>query len=257
MKRVLKTFLLSILLVMTLGTIAQAKKVYNSNYVAIATKQNTWYNPKMPEQTYNGNSVWTNTYYRYKVTVPSNYYLTLTIKSKDYAVLYLYKALNANWDNNLDSYSNESDPRAKAFNIALPKGTYYLGNPFFNVDNFAFKYKLNKYVTKTNFKSSRAVTLLSGRKLAIIQLPGHNYERWYKIKVKKRKRIYISGARDIDLFNAKRQPLDVRSSDISDNSIYYSYNKLNPGIYYIRVLGARPRDSNNTWHGSVEIIWWK
>ena len=99
--------------------------------------------------------------------------------------------------------------------------------------------------------------MLPGRKLAIVQLPGHNYERWYKIKVTKRKRIYIAGARDIDLFNAKRQPLDVRSSDNSDNNIYYSYQKLNPGIYYIRVLGTRPRDYYNTWHGSAEIVWWK
>ena len=107
MKRVFRTLLLSILIVMTLGTGAQAKDIYN--YKEIATKQNTWYRPKSYESTYNGNWVWTNTYYRYKVRVPANYYITLTVYDKNYDDLYLYNALKANSDNYIDYYYNNTD----------------------------------------------------------------------------------------------------------------------------------------------------
>ncbi len=263
MKRVFRTLLLSVLIVMTLGTVAHAtKNIEKYNYKAVGTKQNTWIKPKGCESkgTYNSDyTVYTSTYtcYRYKVTVPANYYMTLTIKGEQYTDLYLSKALKGSSENPLDYWYNSQSTGAKTFYVALPKGTYYLFSDY-NYGKFAFKYKLCKYVTKPNYISSKALNWKANKKLPIVQLPGNNFARWYKIKLTKKKRIYVYGANDIDLFDAKRQPLEVRSSDDSDNDIYYSYNKLNAGIYYIRVLGIRPRHySSHTWHGAVEIVWWK
>ena len=261
MKRVFNTFLLSILLVMILGTVAHAEKYVDKYaYKAIATKQNTWYKPKSENETYSyseKNDVFTTTYtyYRYKFTVPANYYMTLTIKGSNYTSLEIYKALKAKNDNDYCGSYDHSNSSAKTFNIALPKGTYYFCSDY-NFGKLAFKYRLYKYVNKPNYKSTKALNWKANKKLAIVQMPGHNYERWYKIKLTKKKRIYIWGANDVDLYDAKRQPLQVSSNNNSDSYTYYSYNKLKAGIFYIRVLGARPY-YEYPWYGSVEIVWWK
>ncbi len=247
MKRVLRTLLLSILIVMTLGTVAQAKEIYK--YKAITTKQNTWYKVKSNElisNNYNGSEwVYTYTSYRYKVTVPANYYLTLTVRNNGYNPLGLYKALKADY---YEYYY--ADSSVKTYKIALPKGTYYFGQGY-NDKNLAFKYKLYKYVNKPNYKSSKALNWNANKKLAIVQLPGHSYPRWYKIKLTKKKRVYIWGADHAVMLDAKHKSVRVESNNYADGYTYGSYEKLKPGIYYIGII---PDYSRN---GSVEIVWWK
>ena len=258
MKRILKSFLLSILIVMALGTAVQAKDVYKYNYKTIGTKQNKWYTTK--EYEYDSDytetetdSIWTYkyTYYRYKITVPANNYLTMTFKNSNSSIN-VYKSLKA--DEELLSISPDSGK--KSVNVVLPKGIYYFGLRY---DSTAFKYKFTKYVTKANYKGTKALWWGANKKIAIVQTPGHNFERWYKIKVTKNKRITIWGADDIDLFNAKRQALRITEKTNSDGKTFTSYSKLKPGTYYIRILGEklRYRYSSYPWYGSVSIVWWK
>ena len=254
MKRILKTFLLSILLVMTLGTAAQAKDV--CNYKAITTKQNTWYKPKGDEFIdwyYNSTDEFIREYnkYRYKVTVPANYYMKLTVKCNGSNTIYLHDALKAEYYNG-DYYATSS---AYTYNIALPKGTYYFGASY-NDNKLAFKYKLCKYANKPNYKSTKALNWKANKKLAIVQMPGHNYTRWYKIKLTKKKRVYIWGADRVAMLDAKHQFVKVVKNNNADGYAFASYAKLKPGTYYI-AFPWKWEDDGYFDDCSVEIVWWK
>ena len=251
MKRILRTFLLSILVVMAFGTAAQAKEVYK----AIATKQNTWYKPKRYEYGWVGDD-YVETYYRYKITVPANYYVTVTLKDKDSCRLNLYKSLKAASYDEIEEFYTSSG--AVSDNIVLQKGIYYFGLSYSNGGAAAFKYKFTKYVNKANYKSSKALAWNANKKIAIVQTPGHNYTRWYKIKLTKKKRVYVWGADNVAMLDAKHQYVKVAENNNADGYAYASYEKLKPGIYYIAFPWKWDRYSDAFYrYGSIEIVWWK
>ncbi len=259
MKRILRTFLLSILVVLAFGTVAQAKEV--RNYKAIATKQNTWYKLKEYDYKYDysGNeSIYTYTYNRYKVTVPANYYMVLSLKKG--SDIRIYKSLKADYSKHIKYFYSDKN---SSYNIVLPKGIYYFSGTWGDQVYGAFKYKFVKYVNKPNYKGTKALSWGANKKLAIVQTPGHNYERWYKVKLAKKKRIYVYGTdsyNGVALYNAKHQRLRGTSNSNSDGYIYSSYNSLKPGTYYIRIFGDRDEgldEDTYPWFGSVSIVWWK
>ena len=251
MKRILKSLIISALIVIFLGTVIQAKEI--KNFKVVSTKQNTWYVPKTFTYSHNGNDI-ISTFYRYKINVPANYYITLSLK-KTNGGIYIYNSLTTNWEKyfmGYDSYSGK-----KTFNIVLPKGIYYFGNYGYSSNSVgAFKYKFTKYVNKANYKASKALAWNAGKKVTIVQSPGHNYERWYKVRLTKKKRITVYGAENIELYDAKHQYVEMTGNEYSDGTVFSSYDKLKAGTYYIRIFGARPY-YGNPWYGSVQIVWWK
>ncbi len=243
MKKALRTILLSVLMLAALVSTVQAKEVYK----AVTAKQNTWYTPKTIDSKWNGSDfVWTN--YRYKITVPAGSYVRVTFKSDD-GWIEIYKTLAGQKE--IMNVGSSSDS-VKTYNFVLPKGTYFLRG----YEKYRFKYQFIKYKNKANYKASKAVWLKAGKKTAVVQSRGHNYDRWYKIKLTKKKRVTVWGPEDVAIYDAKHQYVRVTKDYNADGNKHSSYDKLKAGTYYIRVFGDRPYGSYLPWFGSVSILRW-
>ncbi len=236
---------------------AEAKDYYNNQLVG-TLKKNTWTTSKGTTRVYSGSNT-THKYNLYKISVPANAYVKIDTKME--TGLYLFDEFAKKRLPNfiLESYSGSTYK-------ALPKGTYYICTR----DKTKIRYNTYKAAASANYCYSRAQNLASGKKAIFTDRDGYN--RWYKIKLTKRKAITfyffnLSGSstqfNDWALYDVNGTKLECPSS--------YSYNEsvigtakspiLVKGTYYLFIRDPHEAHDNlyDTKYGlwDVKSFYWK
>lgn len=194
-------------------------------------KQNAWYTQKA------------NAGYVYnKITVPNDGYITITVEKNsksDYVWIDLYDSKK--------SYIAEpvynSDDKKVVVNYPVRKGTYYLEGVGYRA--YKYKWKFTKTVNKTNYSASKAISLNANKEVIVVNTPKDSYDRWYKIKLTKKKSIecWITGNDSAYIYDDELESVEMRYD--SDEKCYYSSKKLAKGTYYVRIAANHYFNSRN------------
>ena len=122
---------------------------------------------------------------------------------------------------------------------ALGKGTYWITFSDLS-DNYEqsrakFKLDIEASVNRPNYCAAKAISLASGKTIKIAQTPFHRYDRWYKIKLDKKKQIKIvttyGGPDYVYIYDS-----DLNYIDTMNGSTTRITEKKQPkGTYYICV----------------------
>lgn len=183
-------------------------------------KQNAWFTQKT-DQSYTYN----------KITVPSDGYITITMagnNDKSHVDIWLYDKKK--------SYSNGTlctSEKTMTVKCAVSKGTYYLRGSSY--DSYKYKWKFTKAVNKPNYTASKALALKANKEVVVVNTPKDTYDRWYKIKLTKKKSInyWYSGYGYVTLYDEDMEQLDTLYDE--DEGCYYTRKLLPKGTYYVRV----------------------
>ena len=170
-------------------------------------------------------------YYLYKLTVAKDGILEVTNKSDWGFYLYTkYKKSGDYYYTDGTSVSYSYSNAGKTNYIAIKKGTYY-----FEAKGGSVKTKYIKPGYKPNYTRKKAIALKKNKQVIACQLDDMNYNRWYKISLKKKTSVtLISNNRGyIDLYNSKGIKVETLS-DSDNNTMLYS-KPLPKGTYYIRI----------------------
>ena len=236
-RRILALFL-ALLFIVSAAPL-QAKAENNLTVLTITPGRN--FKPKMTDSDYDDNGDLYYYGYLYKLTVPSESLLTVTIKEKDESVQFdIYK------DKEFKKfYQAVYGPASSGKEyLGLEKGTYYIR---FWDDDVTVKFTLTpeKNINKDNYCAGRARSLKSDTWAEIANTPKRTYTRWYKISVPKRKTVKVStGPIDgagyaITMYDAKMRKISVTSSA----KYVVTNKKLDKGTYYIRVSNNKNDDN--------------
>lgn len=121
--------------------------------------------------------------------------------------------------------------------VALAKGTYYLRFGYEVSEGRATpqaKVAVQKPVNKANYSKSRALSLSAGKTVQIAQTSNNSYERWYKIRLNRKKPVAIR----CNGYIGSILLYDSGMNKISCSRNYLrikSKKSLKAGTYYIRV----------------------
>lgn len=196
----------------------------------------------------------TTTYTLYKLTVPVDKYLRLTITpvTKDY-VSSSVSIFTRN--SNIKSYRvatlyGESTKTWKDY-VALASGTYYL-----SFDDVAkAKVELLAAPNKANYCRSKAIALESGKTVTIVQTPDTDYTRWYKITLTKAKKLKVTSNHIINLYIFDKNGAKINTDNYnSSTKSETSSTKLAKGTYYIRVNASNFYYSGNAYEKKGDYI---
>ncbi|MDO5133883.1 MAG: hypothetical protein Q4D81_13035 [Eubacteriales bacterium] len=225
-------------------------------YKITTLKQNTYVTAKGDKSDYNDKTdSYTDTYYLYKITVPANGYVKIqTTNSSKY--IYIYRSINKN------EYIGHSDRirecyDSKIYYQALPKGTYYI----YADSGTKFKWSFVKCKNPSNYCRSRAATLAAGKKTTIVINPGYEYDRWYKVVLKKKKTITVTIKILDDNYRSDFYLYDSKGSRV--NCPYLTTDSyrtaiLPKGKYYIRILAIdKYSDAYGDFTGRISQLMWK
>lgn len=212
------------------------------------TQKETGY--KYNEKT--GRTTWT--YYRYKVVIPQDGLLKITIAKGASRIsglsLSMYSRLNA--DDILDDWFF-SGKKKQTVSIPVSRGTYYFAG--------AAKSKMSCTFTAvkpgTNYCADRAAVLKRGAKAKICQTPGHNFPRWYRIRLTRKQKISFWSSRGdlVVLTDVNMDPVGVKRAGA--NSTRWTSGKVPAGTYYLCVLpgGVKEKLYSNRYYYTT--IYWK
>ena len=231
-KRTKKITLLSLLLLFTLLIscnvfAATSKKVYK----AVSVSAGKWYNVKYSDYKYDSTTkVGTTTYYRYKVTVPGEGYISMLVRkgtnTSAYRYLHMYNTLKA-----ADDWGWWSDEGTTVkYNIPVSKGVYYFGAS----NDQKIYYKFNAVKQRPNYTVSRAIDLAAGKKIPVVQTPQCNYARVYRVTLTAKKAINVwfdSNSSHITVLNSKLKSLKLEHA--ASGSAKWFTAKQPKGTYYI------------------------
>ena len=180
------------------------------------------------------------TYYAYKVNVPSDGYIKVYNPSGKW--LHLLKRISKCYGHvigDVDECEFDSYTRC----IPVSKGTYYLCTSDYR-DGTAFnlKYKFVKIAPTSNFCKVKASSLPSGKTKIICVNKRREFNRWYKIKLTSKKTITVTrkladgsglSGSDFEIFDSSGNCVD--HSFLQDGK--YRTARVPKGTYYIVVTG--------------------
>ena len=122
--------------------------------------------------------------------------------------------------------------------IALARGTYYLAMEHVGPEDApsaGMKITVKKPVNRANYSKGSAAALAAGKTVAIAQTLDHSYDRWYRIRLKKRQSVTVSTplgySNCVSLLTAGLRTVGVSRSDTR----LKSKKSLAAGTYYLRV----------------------
>lgn len=202
-------------------------------------KQNTWFTQKdNGDITYN------------KITVAKDGYITITLENADKNSIWIDL-----YDKNKE-YVGEpvyTSDKKVTVKYAVAKGTYYLkGRSYYN---YKYKYTFTKAVNKTNYTASKALNLKANSEVVIVNTPMNGYDRWYKIKLTKKKAItyWRTGSSTINLYDSDFEQLDTLYDDEDDS--YCTKKVLPKGTYYVRIREYNYYSARN--RANIATFKWK
>ena len=134
----------------------------------------------------------------YKIKVPSDGYIKVTVNSdkctgkhSSRVPAMLYTSYDIRSDHALDKYHIANFVPGKHY-VALKKGTYYF---YPGASKLKFKWEHHAVSHGSNSRMSRAKKLTSGKNKRVCFAYGHEYTKWYKIKLTKKKKIQVFARR--------------------------------------------------------------
>lgn len=187
----------------------------------------------------------------YKIVAPKRGYIRVEVKSpyEHYAASYVLcdskkRELSGTEDDFYGEYYN-----GKSHDFAVEKGTYYLKlyDPDGPSDLYKFRYTFNAVADKKNYTIKKAVTVKPGKNVACVIYTKDKqaaWERWYKIKLTKKKRVSLSYSVGPGSYTNEwhAELCDSKGNWISpfwpDNGVEgteYTPRKIAPGTYYIKI----------------------
>ncbi len=177
-------------------------------------------------------------YHVYKISVPKHGYCTIYMNNDkaDSSIrhrTYLYEKLPKSGVLLIDGDVTESLSGTKRY-ISLEHGTYYL----YAGKGAKLKWKFNKKSHPSNYCQSKASSLSAGKTKKVYFDYQYEYPVWFKIKLKKSKKITVT----VDcldegfdpnfvVMNSKGIPVKVSEADWG----VWNTGKLAKGTYYIRL----------------------
>ena len=251
----LSALLLTLACIMLLGTSVFATSVYKYKAVPLtagktATQKDRDYVDK------NGN--YTYTYYRYQVKVPSEGYLTMTVKNgkSDYGFPYLYMYDKLNDESSLE-YWYTSNAKSLVIKIPVSKGTYF----FSTETKQTLSYKFTKVTQKANYCRAKAMALKKKAKVTICQTPQYNFTRWFKLTLTKKQAITYwinwlnnnSWTPEVRLYDSKMKSVNVERAG-SESPKYFTSEKQDKGTYYLCVRAQR--DGGYIYNHRLLSLYW-
>jgi hypothetical protein len=254
MKRITRTIICIVMsvvfMVICVPFKSEAKDIYNTSTL----KQNTWKKIKSVSYSYKNDEDYFD-YYYYKITVPSNGYIKFDISGKSSYNIEIVRKLSKNTYDHCAWFDDDSKP----FYIALPKGTYYLHNS--HGDNEPkVRWSFVKASNPTNYCRAKAKTLASNKKETIVFNDGYEYDRWYKITLKKKQPItaYYScldyrispTSPYFSVYTAKGERINCPEFESGKS---FKTPIQNKGTYYIKVEKRSDWDTT----GRIRTLRWK
>lgn len=264
MKRVLKPYGIKQLLCIALsvmlatGFMPLHASAYSNKYVYKVTtfKQNTPTAVKADTFEYDEKTQTdTTVYHMYKITLPANGYIRTQASSKNYT-LYIYRSLpSGRYLENPDAITSLSGSGTNY--KVLPKGTYYIRSSC----DLSLKWSFTRINHKSNYCRAKAASLKSGKKAVVVFDYGYEYAKWYKIKLKKKKKITVtqevmdslSPRTNLAIYDSRGYR--VQFSMLS--GMRYQTAKLPKGTYYIMVSRSFDRNESSVYEGRLDQISWK
>ncbi len=243
MKKILKITLglMALIALSILFVPKTAEAGFRVHYKIVNTKQNTWYTAKT-EYT-KGSKFYK---YAYKVTVPKNSYLKIQTNGSVGFHIYDAETVAKGKEDYIDSFISRSHY------TVLNKGTYYICNTS-EYRRGKFRYSIVKTKETTNYCASQAITVLSNKVQNIVVHEGEEFSRWYKIKVPFRMKVTISmealddgRAASINFLKPEETNysgvtyMREDNSTVTDHGSTYTFNTVEQGTYYIRVIMHGP-----------------
>ena len=144
----------------------------------------------------------------------------------------------------------------------LRRGTYYVemydgDSKYAPTTKVKFSWTSAKNYSKDNYSLATAKTLKANTLEEAVQIRKYNYNRWYKISLKKAQRIIVEGANEYSYLYGL-SILDSKLQTVSRNYSDYDFiltTKVPKGTYYIVI----PDDSslNNSYFGEYIAFRWR
>ncbi len=253
-KRTIVSMIAAVMLVVMVPHSAEAKNIYG--YKATELKQNTWAATK-PYSYKKEGSDWHFTYDALKVTVPSDGYVKIDSKDKNDEIFISKASELVKFQ-----YTVKLSGSTTYYRV-IPKGTYLMWTD--NKDSgINVRFKFVKSADAGNYDRTRATSVASGKKTTVVFTDGHEYSKWYKIKLNKKKAITIStnimdentaGIKDyMKVFSSNGT--EVKLTEKVKNKTYQS-KTLNKGTYYIKI--DYPYSWSDPWsnHARIQSFSWK
>ena len=194
----------------------------------------------------------------YRFTVPEDGIVFFDGRKMSDDSSYLYTRIKANGDSyKLSREAGEDiDLNFDSANcILLKKGTYYFYYSVYDKGSFRISY-YKKPADKPNYCMKKAILLPKNKEIIVFQQGAMKYDRWYKIKLTKKKSLAFATNDDnlgcISLYDAKGKEIETLN-DSADISTAYSKSRLKKGTYYFRISPYSPS------HYSYDIVllkWW-
>ncbi len=221
-----RLFVALIAVIMTICIPHKAEAKANYKYNIYDLKKNVWTTLKG-----NGYDGITTTYNLYKISVPQNGYIT--INRGKYDDIYFYKASIKTKGAIGSAYKSLYIDRKNIF--VLPKGDYYL-----NVsEDSKIKWNFTKASNTTNYCRAKAKQLANGKKETVVFNDGYEFDRWYKVVLKKKKPLTVNlKALDMDLsksfcvYNSDGEKINCPEL-ISKKT--YRTASIPKGTYYVKI----------------------
>ena len=176
----------------------------------------------------------------YKLVVPGEGYITLSGKNTKGGVAY-FDILNS-------KKKFFSDPqtvygvgtKGESIKVPVSKGTYYIrlnDDSYWGLGGYAYaKYTFTSIKQPKNYCIAKAVTLKSGSFKKIYQTPKYSFDRFFKIKLTKAKKITVTANSYAYIYDVEGNSISTTDDYDVDNIFIYKTKKLKAGTYYIQVL---------------------
>ena len=193
-------------------------------------------------------------YHLYRISVPVNGFVKIVVSNAS-ADVKIYKSID--WSKYL--YESNCIIRSygkKVHYAVLPKGTYYLEVG----EKTKLKWTFTSMPNKTNYCRARAAALKSGKKPLIMFNYRYDHDRWYKIRITKRKKITISlktldaDYNDIYFTLVNFRGIRIKCPQLRGNT--YQTAVVPPGVYYI-CLERNDYNSDDKYYGNrlCQLCW--
>ena len=250
MKNIFRNTIVTMIAVAMLAVIvphtAEAKDVFG--YKATVLKQNTWTKTSQYTAKKVGSN-WQFTYDALKVNIPDDGYIKIESKDKNDNIYISKPSELKNF-----KYTTKMSGSNTYYRV-IPEGTYLIWN---DKDGLNIRYTFIKAEDEENCDRSEAVSVASGKKKMVVFTDGHEYSKWYKIKLNKKKAITIktalmdensAGVKDyMKVFGSNGQ--EIKLSETVKNKTYKTA-AVKKGTYYIKI--DYPYSWTDPWNVNARI----
>ncbi len=250
-KKIMAAVLAMMMLTLCIPQTVEAKDSYS--YEVTSLKQNKWITLK--SQTSEGDGIVK--CYMYKMSVPANGYVKIESSNAD-----VYVGINTELKKNTHP-SDLSRSNLKNNNIyyrVLPKGACYIYKMYGGSETTRIRWSFIKASNPSNFCRAKARKLGSGKKETIVFNEEYEYDRWYKITLKKTKPItvYLKGiddevsTDDFCVYTSKGARINCPEYE-TGKSFRTPIQKK--GTYYIRITKRDPSEVYSYDYATDKNIW--